>query len=122
MFDRGALAGMGPEALMQLDSLSDSRLTQMIGMSEPKYTPSKTLALEQRIPGLGWLSKGARTVGAMAGNDPFTARDLHTLRGMLPLQNLFYLSWLFDLGEEQIASGFNMPETARKNKSKDLGD
>jgi hypothetical protein len=120
--DRGALAGLGPDFMMQLDAMGDSRFSQMIGMSEPKYTPSKTLALEQRVPGIGWMSKGFKTAGAMAGEKPFTAKDLHTLRGMLPLQNLFYLSWLFDLGEEGMADAFDMPETARRNKPKDLGD
>jgi hypothetical protein len=122
MVDRGALAGLGPDFMMQLDGMGDSRFSQMIGMSEPKYTPSKTLALEQRVPGLGWISKGVKTAGAMTGEKPFTAKDLHTLRGMLPLQNLFYLSWLFDLGEEGATDAFDMPESARKNKPHDLGN
>jgi hypothetical protein len=71
--------------------------------------------LEQRIPSIGWATRhGAalKGVGAAAGIEglQFTKTDLHRIRGMIPLQNTFYLAWLFNQLEQDIALSAELPD------------
>lgn len=42
-------------------------------------------------------------------NQKFTATDVHALRKIMPLQNLFYIRWLFDKAEEGTVSAAGLP-------------
>jgi len=120
--DRSAGLSFGTDMLMGIDGLTDGKTGQMLGFSDKaRYSPSG-LGLESRIPSLGYMNKGARVVKAgisdFVGSDEFNKKDLHALRQMIPMQNTFYLAWLFDQLEETIADTFNLPEGGNAKGSK----
>ena len=47
---------------------------------------------------------------AAFGDSEITARDIHRLRGLLFGQNIFYLSWTYDLLEKVMNNAFDIPE------------
>ena len=51
---------------------------------------------------------GDAMIGLSRGE--FTQSDLHKFRRMVPLQNLFYLRYLFNLSEQAVGEGLNLPE------------
>jgi hypothetical protein len=120
--DRAAGLSFGTDLLMGIDGLTDGKTNQMLGMSEQAHYTPYGLGLESRVPGLGYVSKGTRTVGAVAdqvsGSQPFNKKDLHAVRQMVPLQNTFYLSWLFDALEEGTGDMMNLPESGTANRGK----
>jgi hypothetical protein len=123
--DRGALSGFGTDLFLGFDGMSKGKISESMGMSQRKYYTSQGLGLEQRVPGLGYVSNIAKSSSAlfqqMTGVEQFTAKDLHRMRMLMPLQNLFYLAWLFDISEEAMTEAFNLPEETRRRKKINYG-
>ena len=88
-------------------------------MTKRKKRYSPGLGIESNMAAIGYAGTfaqatwaGARAVG---GYKDYTARDLNKVRRTLPMQNTFYLQWLFDWGEQEIASAYNLPASNKKS-------
>ena len=123
--DRSALTSFTTDMFTGLDNSFDNQVGPMLGMSERTNYGASGFDLRRHVPGLSFVDKGARAVGALhdvARGEDYTAKDLHNMRTLLPLQNAFYLAWLFNLGEEQIVEAMDLPEGGRKKKTPNYGD
>jgi hypothetical protein len=74
-------------------------------------------------PSLGLVEDSAMTTGAVAqalipGPDgsrkPMTRAQAHKVRRLIPFQNVFYLNWLFNAGEDAVGDAAGMPENPPK--------
>lgn len=123
--ERSSLANIGLDVMMGMDNFAKGQLAPLLGMSEQRLYPKQGLGLESRVPGLGYLGRVADTLSAagqqMLGLEEFTAKDLHKLRSLFPLQNVFYLKWLFDQLEEGTAEGLELPAGGRKQSTPAYG-
>lgn len=118
--DRGAMLSFGTDMLMGINGLTDGATGQMLGFSDSGRYQMSGLGLEQKVPGLGTLSRVARLGDAVAdqvvGAGDFNQKDLHNARQLVPLQNTFYLAWLFDQLEESTAEELGLPKNSRASK------
>lgn len=55
---------------------------------------------------------------ANLGKGEWSASDTHRIRKLLPMQNLFYLRWMFDQVEEGINEGLGIPDRRQKFKKR----
>lgn len=118
--DRGALLSFGTDMLMGVNGLTDGYTGQMLGFSDVGRYQMAGMGLEQKVPGLGTLSRVYRLADAgieqATGHQQFNQKDLHNARQLVPLQNTFYLAWLFDQIEESMAEEMNLPKGSRQRK------
>jgi hypothetical protein len=118
-FDRSAGLSFGTDVLSGIDGISGGFLGQELGFSEKLQYSSRGTdlprAVSGSIPALGVAGKAVRagTAGIQhaIGTDQFTQKDLNAARQMLPMQNTFYLAWLFDMLEEGV--GGDLPSGGR---------
>ena len=102
-----------PSLLSGLDNFFNNELGEAIGMTPRKrmYAPG---GLENEAAGIGYaydVGASAYAAGqAIAGQKDYTAKDLNRARRLAPMQNTFYLQWMFDWGEDTIVDKFNLPE------------
>ncbi len=117
----GALLSFIPPLVGAADNFFNNELGEAVGMTPRKRGWSPGLGVESNMAGLGYADTlRAATWGsarAVAGQQEFTARDLNKVRRSMPLQNTFYLQWLFDWGEQTIAEEFNLPKSGSKKKA-----
>jgi len=117
--DSGAMMSFVPMALSATDNFFNNELGEAIGMTKRKKRYSPGLGIESNMAAVGWMGSVAQATWAgaqsTAGQKEFTARDLNKVRRTLPMQNTFYLQWLFDLGEQSIAEEFNLPASNKKS-------
>ena len=119
----GALLSFLPALLGAADNFFNNELGEAVGMTPRKRFYSPGLGIESNMAGLGYADTlRAATWGAAraaSGQQEYTARDLNKVRRSVPLQNTFYLQWLFDWGEQSIVDEFNLPESSsKKSKSR----
>ena len=102
-----------PGLLSGLDNFFNNELGESIGMTPRKRTYSPG-GLENQAAGLGYaydLGAAAYNTGqAAVGAKDFTARDLNKWRRVAPIQNTFYLNWMFDWGQQTVVDQYNLPE------------
>ena len=119
--DSGAMASFLPMALSAVDNFFNNELGEAIGMTKRKKRYSPGLGIESNMAAMGYMGTlGQATWGAaraVGGQQKYTARDLNKVRRTLPMQNTFYLQWLFDWGEQAIAEEYNLPESSSKKKA-----
>jgi hypothetical protein len=118
----GALLSFVPALVGVADNFFNNELGEAVGMTPKKRSWSPGLGIESNMAGLGYADTlRAATWGAaksVAGQQEYTARDLNKVRRSIPLQNTFYLQWLFDWGEQTIVDEFDLPKSGSKKKSK----
>jgi hypothetical protein len=56
------------------------------------------------------------TLGRLAAPDRWTRADTHSIRKVIPFQNLFYLRQLFDMAEEGVNSGLGIPARRERRR------
>jgi hypothetical protein len=99
---------------MEFDQLS-GKLTGMspanaIAGEAPSRFAARGLAGQALGPSFGLATDLATTTRGVV-EDEFTQSELHKIRRLLPGQNVFYTSWLFDQLEKGISESANLPET-----------
>lgn len=123
--DRGAVLSYLPGILGTLDNQLNGKMGEGVGLTPRASGYRNRFGVDESVPGFGWMGNVGAGTTALArsalpedlGGKEFTARDLNKLRRGLPLQNTFYLAWLFNMGEEAIVEAADLPESGRKKKS-----
>ena len=115
--------GLDRSGVLSLFFEGDSLIEKSAGIS-----PITALAggQQSRFAGRGFLEQlGGPTAGAAVDfgravqgviKGELTQSDLHKVRRLAPLQNTFYLRWMFDEIEKQTAQAFGLPEKARRRR------
>jgi len=99
-FDRSGLAGW----FMEANNLSEKLTRGTVGLSAFTGRPisryaSRNITGAMIGPTAGTLQDFAQVTGSGFSGD-WREADTRALRRVLPLQNVFYMRWLFDKGEE----------------------
>jgi hypothetical protein len=117
----GAVLSYVPAFIGALDNLMNNELGESVGMTPRKRAYSPGLGIEQKAAGLGYAGNVAaaswNAAQAAGGYKEYTARDLNRVRRAVPMQNTFYLQWLFDWGEQEAVEALNLPESSKKKSS-----
>lgn len=114
--DRSATLGFVTDGFNFVDNIAGGRISTSMGMSESSRYFFRGLGFGTVAPAFGYVERGMRLGGAVLGEQPFTANDLHTLRLMTPLQNSFYTKWLFDMAERNLAQSLKLPKGKRRRR------
>jgi hypothetical protein len=80
------------------------------GGGPPPRFATRNLTGQLLGPTFNTTQELATTTRALLSGDDFTQADLHRLRRLIPGQNLFYTSVLFDRLEAGLAESLGLPE------------
>jgi hypothetical protein len=107
--DRSGLASWIFDALnTQEKLLGGLGINTAIGSPSARYMSRNAIgALLGPTFGLG---EDAAKLLANLGQGKWSATDTHRIRKLLPMQNLFYLRWLFDQAEKGVNETFGVPD------------
>lgn len=108
-FDNAGIAGWA----MNVNNTVEKWTGDRIGLSALTGEPARRYLNVNRLgsilgPTLGKAEDMTMLFDAATGGG-ITASDVHKARKMLPLQNLFYLRWLFDAAERKTTEAMGIP-------------
>lgn len=111
-FDNSGLGGWIMDANNIATKLSGGAVSiqRFIGAQEPSRYQAQDLS-GLFGPTVGTIASVAKLIGS-AGRGQWTESQTHQLRQLIPLQNLFYLRWLFDSAEKGANGVFGVPKKA----------
>jgi hypothetical protein len=123
--DRSGMTGWLMEANGMAEKVSGGRigLNPIIGETTSSRFAARGVTETLAGPSLGLVEDTAMTTGAVAqalipGPDgsrkPMTRAQAHKVRRLIPFQNVFYLNWLFNAGEDAVGDAAGMPENPPK--------
>ncbi|GAG26133.1 unnamed protein product, partial [marine sediment metagenome] len=128
--DRGAVLSYLPGVLGTLDNQLNGALGESIGMTPRTKGYRPRLGLDETVPGFGYAGnvvdaatqavRGAlpNEINGVKIGKEYTAKDLNKVRRVLPIQNTFYLAWLFNFAEEAIVERADLPEKAGQKQAR----
>ena len=107
--DRSGAVAMFYEMDAMLEkSLGTSPITAITGQEVSRFA-GRGVAAQILGPSVGIVEDAGQAVNAALSGE-FTQTDLHKVRRLMPLQNVFYARWMFDQMEQGIARAFNLPK------------
>lgn len=106
--------------------------SDMLSSEKPKYKKYGDVGFWGQLlgPTAGTIEQNfgpgktaSNALKALTGDGNMTYKDFQNLRKMLPLNNLFYLSWLFNKAEHEMAdgAGVKIPQWVHKRDESGIG-
>ncbi len=116
VMDRSGLVALPMEVFNIADSFTAGGLSQSLdaNMRGLRYF-DRNFGGALLGPSVGYLTDLGMAMQGSALNE-FTQADLHRLRRLLPMQNLFYMRQAFNALEEGIGEEFRLPDTRRRRR------
>lgn len=118
--DRGGLTGWLMEANNMAEKVSGGRvgLNPAIGEAPASRFASRGATEAVLGPSIGLIDDAVQSTGAISqaaipgteGRRPMTRAEVRKIRRLLPFQNVPYLDWLFDAGEDAAGDAMGIPE------------
>lgn len=109
--DRSGLTGITFDINNTLEKMSGGKvgISRLTGQQASRYASRNELGAALG-PMFNFASDAAQVTLSPFKQGEFTKSDLHKVRQMLPLQNLFYIRKLVDAAEEGLAESLDLPD------------
>jgi len=115
--DRSGIATVPMETINMQDRLNHGRISQAMGMTEGSRYFYRNLMGTLMGPTFGYVSDTATLVQNLTAGDGITERDIHSMRRLMPYQNMFYLRMLINELEGSVAKATGAKPRPRKRGS-----
>ena len=112
--DRSGIATLPMEVVNILDRAAEGRISRAVGMQEGSRYFYRNLGGSFLGPVAGYADDAIGTFQNLAAEGEMTASDVHTLRKLMPYQNLFYTRDLLTKIEEYAVDELNLEDNRRK--------
>jgi len=117
--DRSGMLGWAMEINNMLEVATSGKLgmSAALGVSTMKRYSTRNLVDALFGPSLGTSYALGEILKEPFTDSPLTDTDVARVRRLVPFNNLFYLRWLFDFGEEAANSAFDVERRSREGFS-----
>jgi hypothetical protein len=117
--DRSGVATVPMELINMGDRLLDGRLSASIGLKQGSRYFYRNWAGTLMGPTFGYAGDVGSLMQNMVNSDGISEKDIHSLRRLLPYQNMFYLRQGINALEENVVKATGAtPRKRRRGKSK----
>jgi len=112
--DRSGIATVPMELINMTDRFLDGRLSQSMGLMQGSRYFYRNWAGTLMGPSFGYAGDIGALLQNLANSDGVTEKDIHSLRRLLPYQNMFYIRQLINDMEEEIVKQTGVPRRKRR--------
>jgi len=117
--DRSGIVGIFTDGFNIADKFGWGPRTAF-GMTESTRYAERNQIAAVAGASYGTAASAFNVIHAASPLTPFTQSNVHAIRRLLPFQNVFYLSWLFDAMEAGAIEAFDIPKTASSGRRRRL--
>jgi len=115
--DRSGVATVPMEAINMTDRVLDGALSQQMGLMQGSRYFYRNWAGTLMGPAAGYIGDVGKLSQNLVNSDGITERDIHSIRRLMPYQNMFYLRLGINEIEKNVAK-----ETGAKPRSRKRGN
>ena len=115
--DRSGIATIPMELINMSDRILQGQISQSMGLMEGSRYFYRNWLGSLAGPAVGYVSDIATTSQNLINSDGLSERDIHSIRRMMPYQNMFYLRMLINEFEKHAAKAIDAEPRKRKRAS-----
>ena len=117
--DRSGVATVPMELFNLSDRVLDGQLSQQMQLQEGSRYFYRDWFGALAGPTAGYIADTGKVMQNMINDDGLTERDIHSIRRLMPYQNMFYLRQGLNMMEKEIATTTGAkPRKRRRSKTK----